>query len=104
MIILILLCTLLKFFAEKKQSSMPNKVFTSWQLFIVFWIIALVTLNVIVLLFKCFMRTISYEIDIDDDLDVFDIAHSLRFMFFALVDFLNGISILYCFYCMAQTS
>jgi hypothetical protein len=53
------------------------------------------------------MRTISYEIDIDndpdveDDLDIFDIAHSLRFMFFALVDFLNGISILYCFYCMS---
>jgi hypothetical protein len=51
------------------------------------------------------MRTISIITTLDDtetDHDVFDLAHSYRFFLFSTVDILNGVSILYCFKCMAD--
>ena len=67
------------------------------------WIIFLIILNLLFLLFKCFARTISI-VTADDphDKDIFDTAHEYRFFLFSTIDILNGLSILYCFHCMAE--
>ena len=63
-------------------------------------------LNMFYLLFKCFVRAISNltEKEQKPDLDVFDIIHRNRFLLFSIVDLLNGLSVLYFFYCMADLS
>ena len=62
--------------------------------------------NVFYLVFKCFIRAISNltEAKPTPDLETFDMIHQNRFLLFSLVDLLNGLSVLYCFYCVADLS
>jgi hypothetical protein len=52
------------------------------------------------------MRTISILAtkEKEQDLDIFDLVHKHRFLLFSVVDILDGLSVLYCFYCMADLS
>ena len=64
----------------------------------------MIFLNFIFMSFKCFMRSISILTDDGDvpaDKDVYDIAHDYRFFLFSIIDIFNGVSLLYCFHCMA---
>ena len=66
----------------------------------------IIIVNVFYLLFKCFIRAISNltELKPTPDLDTFDMIHQNRFLLFSLVDLLNGLSVLYCFFCVADLS
>ncbi len=84
---------------------MEGEGFSRLHKFIMLWIYLLIALNVFYLIFKCFMRTISIMINPDSvDLDVFDVVHKHRFLLFSIVDILNGLSVLYCFFCVADLS
>ena len=64
-------------------------------------------INVFYLFFKCFVRAISNLTEKNynkNDVDTFDMIHKNRFLLFSIVDLLNGLSVLYCFYCMADLS
>lgn len=70
---------------------------------VVAWIVFVISINVMYLFFKCFMRTISVIInDPSGDADVFDVIHKYRFLIFSTADILNGLSVLYCFHSMAS--
>jgi hypothetical protein len=65
--------------------------------------VVLISLNFFYMFFKCFMRTISIITEEEGDKDILDSAHEYRFFLFSIMDVLNGLSILYSFYCMART-
>ena len=113
MIVLILFWTLFRFFVNVKIEQRANDAglddFTGLskkQIIIIVWIITLLVINIFYLLFKCFGRAISNLTDLnsESDGDVFDTMHKNRFLFFSIVDLLNGLTVLYSFYCMADLS
>jgi len=79
---------------------------TRKQKALIIWIIGIMVLNFFYLFFKCFIRAISNltEPKQTPDLDTFDLIHQNRFLLFSVVDLLNGLSVLYSFYCVAELS
>ncbi|TNV79433.1 hypothetical protein FGO68_gene16385 [Halteria grandinella] len=110
--VLILLCTLIRFFIKvKKQRFIEDYEdwvgFDSQQRLLIGWIITLICLNFANIVFKGFIRSIvqlTHDQNTDEDLDNVIILHKYRFFVFSVIDILNGMSILYAFYCMALSS
>ena len=112
-LVLMLFWSLFRFFVNVKIEQRAKNMglddlsgLTRKQKAIIIWIIGIIIMNVLFLLFKCFIRAISNltEPKPTPDLDTFDMIHQNRFLVFSLVDLVNGLSVLYCFYCVADLS
>lgn len=70
---------------------------------IIGWIITLGILNAVFIVFKTFIRHIKEADDNskNKDIDVFDYSHQYRYQVGSIIDYLDGISILYFIYCIA---
>lgn len=107
--LLLLLCALFKFFVTVKRRRYIIEYedwdgFDSKQRLVVGWIMALISINFFFIFFKCFIRSISTITSQVNQSDEFDKIHKYRFVMFSVVDILNGVSILYAFYCMGLSS
>ena len=112
-LVLMLFWSLFRFFVNVKiQQRARNMGLNDFsglsrkQKAIIIWIIWIMIVNVFYLLFKCFIRALSNltEIEPTRDQDIFEKIHQNRFLVFSLVDLLNGLSVLYCFFCVADLS
>jgi hypothetical protein len=112
-LVLMLFWNLFRFFVNVKIEQRARNMglddfsgLTRKQKALIIWIIGILVLNFFYLFFKCFIRAISNltEPKQTPDLDTFDMIHQNRFLLFSLVDLLNGLSVLYSFYCVADLS
>ena len=87
--------------AEAQDAGVPYDGLPKFYKIVIGWTVSVIVLNVISLIIKNFIRTLKDLNTGPENIDLFDYAHEYRYLLGSLVDFFNGISMLYCIHCIA---